>query len=109
MKLKIGQEITIQEDFEIETPLSHKKIKVQIGDKGFIDSNGLIHYTTGKARGKIQKIDGIEVDGYDYENIANLIFKKLNSTFDIKDIVEDYDISTKDFTGEIEDILSDIF
>ncbi len=108
-KFKIGQEITITEPFEIESALSNKTLNVKTGDKGFIDSKGLLHYTTGEARGKIHKVDDVEVGGYDYENIAKLIFKRLNSQFSLTDVFEDIDIPDSDFIEEIEDILSDIF
>jgi len=108
---KIGDEIGITENFEIELVLSEKKLQVKKGDKGFIDSNGNIHYTTGQARGKIQSLLGkeIKIEGYNHENIAKLIYKRLNGYYGIKqDFLEDYEIQEKDFIYEIEDVLMDI-
>ena len=50
METKIGQQITVTEDFEIQTSCGENKIQVKKGDTGFIDSNGFVHYETGKAR-----------------------------------------------------------
>jgi len=109
MSKRIGQEITSTKNFEIELSLSGNKLQVKEGDKGFIDSSGNIHYTTGQARGKIQCWNNVELKGYDYENIARLIYKRLNGYYGIKqDYLEEYDIQEKDFINQIEDVLSDI-
>jgi len=110
MSYKIGEEIGFKDDFAIESAFGGNKLQVKQGDKGFIDSRGMIHYTTGQARGKIHSLSKeIEVNGYDHTSIAKLIFKRLNNQYGIKsDFLEDYEISEKDFIGEIEDILSDI-
>lgn len=107
-KYQIGQELMIQENFEIKASLSGTKTSVQKGDKGFVDSLGIIHYTSGKARGKNQKLRDIELDGYDTENIAKLIYNRLNRKFSIADFLEGYDIETKDILSEIENMLDDI-
>ena len=105
---KIGQEIVITQDFEIEG-FSGNKILVKKDDKGYVDSMGNFHYQTGAARGKIQAIkEDVDVKGYDCENIAKIIYKRLQSQFEIKEFLEGYDITIEDFTNEIEDILSDI-
>ena len=36
---KIGEEIRVVRDYEIETILSENKLQVKEGDKGFIDSS----------------------------------------------------------------------
>lgn len=105
--LKIGQEIVITKDFEIEG-FSGKKILVKKDDKGYVDSTGDLHYQTGAARGKIQVIKDADLKGYDHENIAKIIYKRLQSQFDIKEFLEGYEIPVEDFTNEMEDILSDI-
>jgi hypothetical protein len=109
MNAKIGQDITVTEDFEIQTCIGENKIQVKKGDKGYVDSNGFIHYETGKARGKIQRFKDITVNGYDTENIAKLIYEGLINKFYLKDFLQDYDISKKDFVNEIDYILSEIF
>jgi len=52
MIYKIGEEIGFKEGFEIESAFGGDKLQVKQGDKGFIDSRGMIHYTTGQARGQ---------------------------------------------------------
>lgn len=106
--MKIGQEIIVKEDFKINTIVSDKVKTVKKGDKGFIDSKGFLHLTTGKGIGKIVKIDDIEVKGYDYKNIVNMIYKRLNNTFFIDIILENDGYEVKDFLDEIEDVLTDI-
>lgn len=107
--IKIGHEITISEDFEIESVFQTKTIKVKKGDKAFIDSHGLAHYTSGEAQGMIQGLGGkVKIEGYDHENISKIIVKKLMNTFYLQDFLEGYDITEQDFTEKIEDVLSDI-
>jgi len=109
MKHKIGEIVTITDDFEIKGAIDNNNtILVKSGDTGFIDSKGLIHYMTGKARGKIQNIEDIEVKGYDYESISKLIYKRLNAEYDIGEMLENEDIDKIDFMETIEDMLSDI-
>lgn len=107
-RLRIGQEITIEGDFQISSAITNKAINIKAGDKGFVDSKGLIHYTSGEARGKIHSINKDDcVQGYDNKNIAQMIYKRL-SYFNIKEILSDYDIDSQDFIDEIEDILLEI-
>lgn len=106
--MKIGQEIIANKDFEIKTIVSDKVITVKEGDEGFLDSKGFLHIITGKGRGKIVKMDGIEVKGYDYKNIANIIYTRLNSAFLIEPILEDEGYEIEDILDEIEDVLTDI-
>ena len=109
MKYKIGEEIGFSKEFVIESALGGNKLTVKEGDRGFLDSRGHIHYTTGQARGKIHSLGKeIEVKGYDYESIAKMIFKRLKNQFMLEEHLEEYKISEKDFIAEIEDILSDI-
>lgn len=107
-QLKIGQKLVVQENYEISTCISNTNLQVKKGDVGFIDANGMIHYLSGQARGKIHNIADVEVKGYDIENIAELIFRQLKSDFHINDILEDYDIDVREFKDSIEDILSEI-
>ena len=106
--MKIGQEIVVKEDFKINTIVSDKVMTVKEGDKGFLDSKGLMHITTGKGRGKIVKINDIEVEGYDHANISKLILDRLNRVFNMEEFLDDNDISAETFEVEIEDILMDI-
>ena len=109
MSYKIGEEIGFSEEFEIESPFGGNKLTVKEGDKGYIDSRGFIHYTTGQARGKIHSLGKeIEVNGYDHENIAKMIFKRIKNQFGLGEFLEGYEISDKDVVEGIEDLLSDI-
>ena len=106
--MKIGQEITVKEDFKINTTISDKVITVKKDDKGFVDSQGFLHLTTGNGRGKIVKIDDIEVRGYDHENISKMVYKRLNNAFLIEPILEYEGYEVEDILDEIEDVLMDI-
>lgn len=107
MKFKIGQEIKIKEDFTIKT-FNDNIIVIKENDKGFLDSKGLLHLTSGKGIGKIVKMDNMEIKGYDYENISKLIFNRLNYVFNISEFLSGEEISKEEFKEEIEDILMDI-
>lgn len=109
MIYKIGEQIGFSEEFVIESAFGGNKLTVKEGDKGFVDSKGMIHYTTGQARGKIHSLGKeIEVEGYDHESIARMIFKRLDNQYRISDFLNDWDISMTDFRSEIEDVLMDI-
>jgi len=108
MNCKIGQQITIADDFVIESVFGGDKLQVKQDDKGFVDSRGMIHYISGQARGKIQKFEDIEAKGYDHENIAKMVFRRIKNEFGLSEYLEDYEISEKDFVNEIEDVLSNI-
>lgn len=103
--MQIGEEIIIQEGFELEG-LNDKK-QVKKGDKGFIDSHGLLHYTTGAARGKIQPIKDVELKEYDVENIAKIIMNYLNY-YPLTEMLEDYDIDKTSFRDTIAEALDEI-
>lgn len=105
--LKIGQEIEITKDFVLESCLGTKVLEVKKGDKGYIDGNGCIHYTTGKARGMIQKAKA-EIKGFDYENISKIIFNRLNNSYNLDEFLDDYDIDKYELTEEIENVLVEI-
>ncbi|WP_195938703.1 hypothetical protein [Romboutsia sp. 1001713B170131_170501_G6] len=105
--MKIGQEIIEKQDYEIEKMISKDKIKIKVGDKGFVDSRGRVNYTTGAGRGAIVNYD-LEVKGYDHENIAKMIFNRLNAVYGLETYLEDEEIEYKEFVEEIEDVLMDI-
>lgn len=107
MKVKVGEEIKFKEDFDIET-FGGRKINVKEGDRGIVTGNGFIKHLNGNARGMMQKIEGLDVNGYDYENISKMIFNRLNNLFGIKLMLEDEEIEHKEFIEEIQDVLSDI-
>ena len=110
-KFKIGQEIIIDEDHTIQSLLTNKITWVREGDKGFIDSNGYIHYTTGDARGKIAPYTTKEnLQGYVTQNIASMIYKKLDTEFEISALADLYDdVEKQDVLDILEDALIEIF
>lgn len=105
--LKIGQQLTVKEDFKINTIISDKDITIKEGDKGFINSEGFLNLVTGKGKGKIVKINDVKVKGYNHENIARMILNRLNNVFGLYEYLED-DYNTEDFIEEIEDVLMKI-
>jgi|SRR5690625_3125409 len=110
-KFKIGQEIIIDENHTIQSLLTNKITWIREGDRGFIDSNGNIHYTTGDARGKIVPYTRKEnLKGYDIQNIALMIYKKLDIEFDISGLAYLYDdVEKQDVLDILEDLLIEIF
>lgn len=106
--MKTGQEIIVKEDFEISTIISEQVIVVKEGDKGFLNSKGLLNITTGKGRGKIVKINDIEVEGYDHENISKMILRRLCNRYNLEEFMEYEEIGFSEMVEEIEDILMDI-
>ena len=106
--MKIGQEIMVKEDFKINTMVSDKVKTVKKGDKGFMDSRGFLHLTTGNGIGKIVKIDDIEVKGYDYRNISSIIFRRLINAYDLDEFMDCEDIEETEIIDEIEDVLMEI-
>ncbi len=106
--MRIGEEIRIKEDFKINTIVSDKVKTVKKGDKGYLDSKGLLHIVNGAGKGKIVNVDGLEVKGYDHENIAKMIFGRLSNYFNLDEVLENEDIDSERFKEEIEDVLMDI-
>ena len=51
--MKIDQEVIVREDFKINTRVSERVMTVKKGEKGFLNSNGCLHLTTGKAKEKL--------------------------------------------------------
>lgn len=106
MKVKIGQEIKFKEEFEIESFAGATKT-VKVGDKATVLKHGYVKYMNGDAKGMLQKVEDLEVNGVDHENIVNLIFNRLENVYGIKEMLYNEDIEEKDFKGEIEDLLYD--
>ena len=105
MKYKIGQEIEITEDFTLKT-VGGRELTVKAGDKAIIDSRARIKYISGQARNVMQMLEkGIEVNGYDHRNIAEMIYKRLNNAFLIEPILEEDGYEVNDILDEIEDVL----
>ena len=107
-KYKIGQKIVAEKDFDVKGFFDEPSIPVKKGDEAFIDSKGMIRWQTGKARGKIQKLNDAEMVGYDTKNIANIIIDSLGRYGVLEEILEDYDIDISDIKETIEYALDDI-
>ena len=65
-------------------------------------------HLTGNGRGKIVNVEGIEVKGYDHENMARMIFGRLSNYFNLDEMLENEDIDSERFKEEIEYVLMDI-
>nr|DAV39080.1 MAG TPA: hypothetical protein [Caudoviricetes sp.] len=110
MKVKIGQEIELDQDVELKTGLTNKTITAKEGDRCIVTAGGWLRFTTGAARGKmIRAGEGFEVEGYDTENMAKIITNRLDRYLGLKEILEEHDVDLGDFVEEVEDVLSDIF
>lgn len=108
MKFNIGQEIKCTKEFSLINPLNGTSVKVIPGDRGWIDSMGVVHYITGEARGLTQPLTNFFFEGYDTENMAKLIMDHLRSSFDMKPLFQGTGNTETEFEDEIEEILSSI-
>ena len=112
MKFKIGEEVKLKESFEIET-FDGRKIAVKDGDKGIIvsnivTSNSFVRYISGNAKGIIQELEDVEIEGYDYRNISTMILDRLSAIFGLEDFLENKGIDKEEIVDEMEDLLVDI-
>lgn len=105
---KIGQEIEFIDDFEIEKAISKEKVQVKKGDTAVITSHGTAIHTKGQARGMIQCLSGVSIEGYDHRNISEMIFKRLNNVYGLENFLEDEEIDYSEMIDEIEDVLCEI-
>lgn len=106
--MKIGQEIEFKNDFKIETVLSKTILQVKEGDKALVTKRGL-KILTGEAKGKITAFaKNDKVAGVDYENIANIIFRRLINAYDLDEFMDYEGIKESEMIDEIEDVLMDI-
>lgn len=106
--MKIGQEIVVEEDFQLSTFSESKKINLVAGDKGVLDTRGKVIYITGEAAGRIHdlyKNEPMIIQGYDTQNIASLVSKRLNNVFMINSILLNYGITPEDLISEIQECL----
>lgn len=106
---KIGQAIKSTDELIINSAIGNDVIVIEKGSVGIVDCRGFLHWTTGAAAGKIQKIGFATVEGYDIESISSHIYHRLNSNINIKQMLDDYDIDTETFITEILFALDDIF
>ncbi|WP_434793129.1 hypothetical protein TPDSL_23200 [Terrisporobacter petrolearius] len=105
---RLGQEVRFKNSFEIESELSKNKLQVKEGDKAIVTRSGF-KIANGEARGKILNfVDGEEVKGHDYTNIARMIYRRLDAVYGLEMYLDDEEIEMDRFLEEIEDILMDI-
>lgn len=104
----IGQVIGFEEDFEIKSCLSNSKVFVKKGDKAVITKRGY-RILSGDGEGKILPFDDdVNIAGYSTSSMAKFIYEKLRYEHPFDDILEDYDIDSKEIICNIEDTLYDL-
>ena len=105
---KLGEMIEFNNIFSIEAIMSKAKLNIKEGDRAIVTRTGF-RVLTGEARGKIISFHKDEqAKGYDYSNIAKLIFNRINGVFGLEMYLEDEGIEYEEFIEEIEDVLMDI-
>ena len=105
---RLGQEVKFKHCFEIEATISKTKLQVKEGDRAIATRSGF-KIVTGEAKGKILNfVDGEEVKGHDYSNIARMIYRRLNAVYGLEMYLDDEEIEMDEFLEEIEDVLMDI-
>lgn len=105
---EIGQKIEFVEDYEIEKAISKDRVQVKKGDKAIITSGGFAKHLNGNAKGMIQKLADVEVEGYDRRSIAEVIYQRINCVYGLENFLDDEEIEFDEFIDEIEDALCDI-
>lgn len=93
---KIGEEVKFKEDFEVET-FGGRNLKITTKDKAIACINDKIRVLSGEAKHVYVKLDSAKTKGYDYANLANLVYKGLNGYFRIDTSMSDMDIDVSDF------------
>lgn len=105
---RLGQEVKFKHCFEIEATISKTKLQVKEGDRAIATRSGF-KIVTGEAKGKILNfVDGEEIKGHDYSNIARMIYRRLNVVYGLEMYLDDEGIEMDEFLEEIEDVLMDI-
>lgn len=106
MVYKIGQILTSKEDVLVEKALSGEKVIIPKGNKIIIGADGFARHIR---NGMLQPLpEDAEVKGYDTEGLAEYLYLSLRPHFEIDEMLENYDLTKKEFIEEIEYYLSDI-
>ena len=106
--MKIGETYEAQKDLELQTLVTGREMTIKKGDMGVVTKNGHILMLTGKCKGKkILKID-ITLKDIDFKNISNITLKRLDSEFNLNEILEDNDIEPEHVAQYILDTLEQI-
>ena len=56
----------------------------------------------------IQCLSGVNIEGYDHENIAKMILQRLINVYNLEEFMEYEEIGVKEIIDEIEDVLCEI-
>lgn len=108
-RVPIGQIVRVVGNEQMSSELTGEVVTVKDGDTGFVDSRGIVHYTSGEAYGTVQKVYGRDVMiGYDHVNIAQMISDRLDEEFTLKSILEDQEVEYDDLLIAITEVLTDI-
>lgn len=104
--MKYGEEITFKEDFIIESLLNGIQHQIKKGDTALVTKYGN-KILKGEGLGKIV-ITKDKPKGYDYGNIAKVIYRRLDNYFDLDYLLEYEGIDKERFIEEITDVIFDI-
>lgn len=108
-EVKVGQNISAIERFDIESEDTGEVLFVEEGDQAYVDSRGVVHYLTGEASGKSQIVfEGEQVVGYDHVNIAEMIGEQLDEDFSLEGVLKDVGVDYEDAIITIVKRLKDI-
>lgn len=108
MEMKIGQEIQVKKPHSIVTYDTEETLNIKIGDKGFVDAHGFVHYTTGEAAGIMAEIDDAQLIGIDTLNIVKMVMEKLDKDFDIKKVLQAAGVDRAEFEDSIFGSLNEV-
>lgn len=106
--MKIGETYEAQKDLELQTLVTEREMTIKKGDMGVVTKNGHILMLTGECRGKKILRTDIMPEDIDFKNISDLILKRLNSEFNLNEILEDNDIEAEHVAQYILDTLEQI-
>lgn len=108
-KINVGETLTVTNNFKLTSEDGRHTLQVKSGDTGFVDSEGVVHYLTGEAKGHRQAVyDRKDIKGYDAISIAIMIKDRLNEEFGLTMFLEDRGIKENEFTAIISDELMNV-
>lgn len=109
MRVPIGGRLTVVEDERISSITTGDVLQVKVGDEGFVDSRGVVHYTSGEASGTVQKVyEQEQMVGYDHVSISEMVSDKLDEQFTLESILEDEGIEYDKVIIEIVKVLKEV-
>lgn len=96
IKVGIGQIIELIADFEVKGYSG--KVTIPKGSTFQVLSGNTIAFNDGKLM--VMPVD-LEIDGYSAKGISKTIFRNLNNSFPLDEMLDDFDIKENDFEQEI--------